>query len=230
MLSKLFVECPHYTLPNSAQSQPQTQLHRPASSSAPQHPEIQTIWFSRNCHKIPYDIKIKKSFLPWNPEVWASSCRWKLLEASPALSRHSGCKKEDPGPEIDCKIVNLPKKGYLETQQRRSWTTCDKLKQRPLLFFIKARHDLPEGGDGWMVDLVPSWVVSVSLQVCHTDLMLCPRYQGGQLSAAEHSQPVQPNHIRQPGPGEKWKLSTKSLFIFNNILPESIALLLDLLV
>ena len=97
-------------------------------------------------------------------------------------------------------IMNATDKGYLEPQQRRSWTTCDKLEQRPLLILVKARHDLPEGGYGWMVDFVPSRVVSVSLQVCHTDLMLCPRYQGGQLCAAEHSQPVQPNHIRQTSP------------------------------
>ena len=39
------------------------------------------------------------------------------------------------------------------------------------------------------------------LQISDVDLVLRPGYEGGQLLAAEHAQPVQPDHVRQASPG-----------------------------
>ena len=37
-------------------------------------------------------------------------------------------------------------------------------------------------------------------QISHTDLMLGPRYEGGELLAAEHPQPVHAYHIGETSP------------------------------
>ena len=41
------------------------------------------------------------------------------------------------------------------------------------------------------------------LKVGDVDLVLCAADESGELLAAEHAQPVQPNHVTQPGPGNQ---------------------------
>ena len=51
-----------------------------------------------------------------------------------------------------------------------------------------------------MVGRVSARVVGVVLQVLHADLVLGPGDQDLQLLVAEHSQPVQSNHVFQAVP------------------------------
>ena len=76
---------------------------------------------------------------------------------------------------------------------------------------------------------MPCFQSLTDLKVGDVDLVLCPGYEGGQLLAAEHPQPVQTYYISQPVPGHKLLLLTQ-FTVDHNFSPEGIALFLDLLV
>ena len=51
------------------------------------------------------------------------------------------------------------------------------------------------------------------LEVGDVDLVLRPGHQGGELLAAEHPQPVQAYHVRQPGP----KINVVAIILLNQL-------------